>query len=66
MSPVKPVMGAEDFSLYSQGTSDLHVLAGIVESRTTRGVECKRREPACLHSSKYYPEPREHLERRPR
>ncbi len=59
VNPVKPVMGAEDFSLYSEGErSDLHVLAGNVEPRTARGGELPTEgRPPALHSSKYYPEP---------
>ena len=47
VNPAKPVMGAEDFSLYSEGErADLHVLAGHPQPRTARGGG-QRREPAC-------------------
>ena len=47
VNPAKPVMGAEDFSLFSSGErADLHVLAGHPEPRAARGGRRERRNTA--------------------
>ena len=58
VKPAKPVMGAEDFSLYSEGNVPICMfwLGTIHPDRLAAAAASGQTMPP-LHSSKYYPEP---------
>jgi amidohydrolase len=54
----KPVMGAEDFSLFSEGTVPICMFwLGTVSPERLASFAAKGETPPVLHSAKYYPEP---------
>jgi amidohydrolase len=56
--PVKPVMGAEDFSLYSDGNVPICMFwLGTLSPERITAATSNGGAPPALHSSKYYPEP---------
>jgi amidohydrolase len=58
VSPVKPVMGAEDFSLYSEGDVPICMFwLGTLSPERIAAATSNGGAPPALHSSKYYPEP---------
>jgi amidohydrolase len=58
VSPVKPVMGAEDFSLYAEGSVPICMFwLGTLSPERLAAATSNGGAPPALHSSKYYPEP---------
>jgi amidohydrolase len=58
VNPVKPVMGAEDFSLYSEGNVPICMFwLGTLSPERLAAATANGGSPPALHSSKYYPEP---------
>jgi amidohydrolase len=58
VNPVKPVMGAEDFSLYSEGNVPICMFwLGTLSPERIAAATSNGGAPPALHSSKYYPEP---------
>jgi hippurate hydrolase len=54
----KPVMGAEDFSLYNEGNVPICMLwIGTISPERIEMAKSKGETLPALHSSKYYPEP---------
>jgi hippurate hydrolase len=54
----KPVMGAEDFALYSEGTVPICMFwLGTLSPERIEAARAKDGSLPALHSSKYYPEP---------
>ena len=54
----KPVMGAEDFSLYAEGNVPICMFwIGTMDSRRFEFARSKKEDLPALHSSKYYPDP---------
>ena len=58
VNPVKPVMGAEDFSLYSEANVPIFMFwLGTLSPERLAAASANGGGPPALHSSKYYPEP---------
>ena len=58
VNPAKPVMGAEDFSLYSEGNVPICMFwLGTLSPERLAAAAAKGETPPALHSAKYYPEP---------
>jgi amidohydrolase len=58
VSPAKPVMGAEDFSLFNEGNVPIFMFwLGTVSPERLASFAAKGETPPVLHSSKYFPEP---------
>jgi amidohydrolase len=58
VAPAKPVMGAEDFGLFSEGNVPICMFwLGTVHPDRIATATAKRQTMPPLHSSKYYPEP---------
>ena len=58
VNPAKPVMGAEDFSLYSEGNVPICMIwLGTLSPERIAAATANGGTPPALHSSKYYPEP---------
>jgi hippurate hydrolase len=56
--PAKPVMGAEDFSLYNEGNVPICMLwLGTINPERIAAASSKGETLPALHSAKYYPEP---------
>ncbi len=54
----KPVMGAEDFSLYGEGGVPICMFwIGTMDSGRLEAARAKHEDLPALHSSKYYPDP---------
>jgi amidohydrolase len=54
----KPVMGAEDFSLYGEGNVPICMFwIGTMDSERLEVARSKHQDLPALHSSKYYPDP---------
>ena len=64
----KPVMGAEDFSLFGEGGVPICMFwLGTMDAARIDAARSKQEDLPALHSAKYYPEPRaEHHDRSPR
>ncbi len=59
VKPAKPVMGAEDFALYSEGNVPICMFwLGTIPPDRLDAVAAKGETMPALHSAKYYPEPR--------
>jgi amidohydrolase len=58
VGPAKPVMGAEDFSLFSEGNVPIFMFwLGTLSPERLAAAAAKGETPPALHSAKYYPEP---------
>jgi amidohydrolase len=58
VNPAKPVMGAEDFALYSEGNVPICMFwLGTLNPERLAAAAAKGETPPALHSAKYYPEP---------
>jgi hippurate hydrolase len=58
VKPAKPVMGAEDFGLFSEGNVPIFMFwLGTLSAERIEAAKSKDRVLPGLHSSKYYPEP---------
>ena len=58
VNPAKAVMGAEDFSLYSEGNVPICMFwLGTLSPERLAAAAAKGETPPALHSAKYYPEP---------
>ena len=58
VKPAKPVMGAEDFALYSEGNVPICMFwLGTIHPDRIAAATAKGETMPPLHSSKYYPEP---------
>jgi hippurate hydrolase len=58
VGPAKPVMGAEDFALYSEGNVPIFMFwLGTLSPERIAAATSKGEMPPPLHSAKYYPEP---------
>jgi amidohydrolase len=58
VNPAKPVMGAEDFALYSEGNVPICMFwLGTLSPERLAAAAAKGETPPALHSAKYYPEP---------
>jgi len=58
VKPAKPVMGAEDFALYSEGNVPIFMFwLGTLSPERIKAATSKGETPPALHSAKYYPEP---------
>jgi amidohydrolase len=58
VKPAKPVMGAEDFGLFSEGNVPIFMFwLGTLSPERIEAAKAKDGTPPALHSSKYYPEP---------
>jgi amidohydrolase len=58
VKPVKPVMGAEDFSLYNEGGVPICMLwLGTISPERLQAAKDKGENMPPLHSQKYFPEP---------
>ena len=58
VNPAKPVLGAEDFSLYNQGNVPICMFwLGTLSPERLAAAAAKGETPPALHSAKYYPEP---------
>ena len=58
IGPAKPVMGAEDFGLFSEGNVPICMFwLGTVHTDRIAAATAKGQTMPPLHSSKYYPEP---------
>jgi hippurate hydrolase len=59
VKPAKPVMGAEDFALYSEGSVPICMFwLGTISPERLEAATAKGETMPPLHSAKYYPEPR--------
>ena len=58
IGPAKPVMGAEDFALYSEGNVPIFMFwLGTLSPERIAAATAKGETLPPLHSAKYYPEP---------
>jgi amidohydrolase len=58
VNPAKPVMGAEDFSLYSEGNVPICMFwLGTLSPERLAAAAAQGETPPALHSAKYHPEP---------
>jgi amidohydrolase len=58
VKPAKPVMGAEDFALYSEGNVPICMFwLGTIHPDRLSAASAKNETMPPLHSAKYYPEP---------
>ncbi len=58
VNPAKPVMGAEDFCLYSEGNVPICMFwLGTLSPERLAAAAAKGETVPALHSAKYYPEP---------
>ncbi|MGO9463073.1 MAG: M20 metallopeptidase family protein [Isosphaeraceae bacterium] len=58
VKPAKPVMGAEDFGLFSEGNVPIFMFwLGTLSPERINAAKSKDGTLPALHSSKYYPEP---------
>jgi len=58
VKPAKPVMGAEDFALYSEGNVPICMFwLGTISLERLGAASSKGEDLPPLHSAKYYPEP---------
>ena len=58
VSPAKPVMGAEDFSLFNEGNVPIFMFwLGTLSPDRLASFAAKGETPPVLHSAKYFPEP---------
>jgi amidohydrolase len=58
VKPAKPVMGAEDFALFSAGNVPICMFwLGTLSPARIAAATSRGESPPALHSSKYYPEP---------
>ncbi|MFI5454984.1 MAG: M20 family metallopeptidase [Isosphaerales bacterium] len=58
VKPAKPVMGAEDFALYSEGNVPICMFwLGTMSQERIGAASAKGETLPALHSAKYYPEP---------
>ena len=58
VKPAKPVMGAEDFGLYSEGNVPICMFwLGTIHPERLAAASAKSETMPPLHSAKYYPEP---------
>jgi amidohydrolase len=58
VKPAKPVMGAEDFALYSEGNVPICMFwLGTIHPDRLAAASAKSETMPPLHSAKYYPEP---------
>jgi hippurate hydrolase len=58
VKPAKPVMGAEDFALYSEGNVPICMFwLGTIGPERLEATSAKGQTMPPLHSAKYYPEP---------
>ena len=58
VSPAKPVMGAEDFSLYNAGNVPIFMFwLGTLSPERLAAASAKGETLPALHSAKYYPDP---------
>jgi hippurate hydrolase len=58
VKPAKPVMGAEDFGLFSEGNVPIFMFwLGTLSPERIEAAKSKDGALPALHSSKYYPEP---------
>jgi hippurate hydrolase len=58
VKPAKPVMGAEDFGLFSEGNVPIFMFwLGTLSRERIEAAKSKDGALPALHSSKYYPEP---------
>jgi hippurate hydrolase len=58
VKPAKPVMGAEDFGLFSEGSVPIFMFwLGTLSPERIEAAKAKDGTLPALHSSKYYPEP---------
>jgi len=58
VKPAKPVMGAEDFALYSEGNVPICMFwLGTLSPERIKAASSKGETLPALHSAKYYPEP---------
>ena len=58
VSPARPVMGAEDFSLFNEGNVPIFMFwLGTLSPERLAAAAARGETPPALHSSRYYPEP---------
>ncbi len=58
VNPAKPVLGAEDFALYSEGNVPICIFwLGTLHPERLAAAAAKGETPPALHSAKYYPDP---------
>jgi amidohydrolase len=58
VNPAKPVLGAEDFALYTEGNVPICMFwLGTLSAERLAAAAAKGETPPALHSAKYYPEP---------